>query len=109
MTAAMVEAVPMVMQCPSERAMPSSISAHSSSVIVPARRSCLVFPQSLPRPERLPRHAVQHRPCGQKIDGKFASRAHDHAGSSCRSRRGARAVERIRRNNSSTSMARRLR
>ena len=37
--AVMVEAVPIVMQCPYERAMPSSSSAHCRSSTSPARRS----------------------------------------------------------------------
>ncbi len=46
----MVDAVPMVMQCPGERAMPSSTSCQSSSVMFPARSSAQYFHVSLPLP-----------------------------------------------------------
>ena len=45
-----VEAVPMVMQCPGERAMPSSTPCQSSSVMLPARSSAQYFQVSLPEP-----------------------------------------------------------
>ena len=56
----MVDAVPIVMQWPGERAMPSSISCQSLSVMLPARSSAQYFhdvadplPSGLPR--QLPR------------------------------------------------------
>ena len=45
-----VEAVPIVMQCPGERAMPSSSSCQSSSVMLPAHSSAQYFQVSLPLP-----------------------------------------------------------
>ena len=53
---AIVDAVPMVMQCPSERVMPSSASPNSSRVILPARRSSLNFHTSVPEPISRPRY-----------------------------------------------------
>ncbi len=50
-----VAAVPMVMQVPGERAMPSSISFQSRSVMVPARSSAQYFQLSDPEPRVLPR------------------------------------------------------
>jgi len=50
----MVDAVPMVMQCPGERAIPSSISSQSCSVIVPARSSAQYLRESLPEPSTCP-------------------------------------------------------
>ena len=52
--AVMVEAVPMVMQWPGERAMPSSTPCQSSSVILPARSSAQYFQVSDPEPSVLP-------------------------------------------------------
>ena len=49
-----VDAVPIVMQCPGERAIPFSISCQSSSVIAPARRSAQYFQVSLPEPRVVP-------------------------------------------------------
>ena len=49
-----VDAVPIVMQCPGERAMPFSISRQSSSVIFPARRSAQYFQVSEPEPSVVP-------------------------------------------------------
>src|SRR3546814_2692759 len=46
-TDVMVEAVPIVMQCPNERAMPASTSCHARSSIVPARNSAQYFHESL--------------------------------------------------------------
>ena len=46
----MVDAVPIVMQCPGERAMPSSTSCQSFSVIFPARNSAQYFHVSEPEP-----------------------------------------------------------
>ena len=54
-TAVMVEAVPIVMQWPGERAMPFSISVQSASVILPARRSSQYFQVSEPEPSDWPR------------------------------------------------------
>jgi len=51
--AAMVEAVPMVMQVPKERAMPFSISPHSASLMLPARFSAQYFHTSEPEPRVL--------------------------------------------------------
>ena len=48
--AAIVDAVPIVMQVPNERAMPSSISRHAHSSSVPARRSAQYFHTSVPEP-----------------------------------------------------------
>src|SRR3977135_2886906 len=50
----MVDAVPIVMQWPCERAMPSSISAQSFSVIVPSRSSAQYLRESLPEPSTCP-------------------------------------------------------
>ncbi len=50
-----VEAVPIVMQWPGERASPSSISAHSASPSLPARFSSQYFHRSLPLPRVSPR------------------------------------------------------
>ena len=46
----MVDAVPMVMQWPGERAMPSSSSCHCCSVTLPARFSAQYFQTSDPLP-----------------------------------------------------------
>jgi hypothetical protein len=50
----MVDAVPIVMQCPGERAMPFSISCQSSWVMLPARRSAQYFQVSDPDPNVVP-------------------------------------------------------
>jgi hypothetical protein len=50
----MVDAVPMVMQCPGDRAMPFSISCQSSCVMFPARRSAQYFQVSEPEPNVVP-------------------------------------------------------
>ena len=50
-----VDAVPIVMQWPGERAMPSSISRQSSSVMLPARSSAQYFQVSEPLPSCFPR------------------------------------------------------
>jgi len=75
---AMVEAVPMVMQWPGERAIPSSISDQSFSVMVPARSSAQVFPRVEPLPSvwpfQLPRSMG---PAGMKIAGRFIDARHD--------------------------------
>ena len=52
---AIVEAVPIVMQVPGERAMPSSTSRQAQSSIVPARSSAQYFQASLPLPRTPPR------------------------------------------------------
>ena len=52
--AVMVEAVPMVMQVPAERAMPPCTPSHSSSEMLPARRSSQYFQASEPEPRILP-------------------------------------------------------
>ena len=52
--AIMVEAVPMVMQVPAERAMPPWTPSHSSSQMLPARRSSQYFQASEPEPSVLP-------------------------------------------------------
>ena len=76
MTLVMVDAVPMVMQVPGEREMPSSIWAQSCSVMLPARSSSQYFQASEPepsvRPCQLPRSIA---PAGTKIDGMFMLRA----------------------------------
>ena len=77
--AVMVEAVPIVMQMPAERAMPPCTPSHSSSVMLPARRSSQYFQASEPEPSTLPGIvAAQHRAGGQE-DHRHAGgeRAHD--------------------------------
>jgi len=51
----MVEAVPIVMQWPGDRAMPHSSSASSQSPISPARASSQNFHTSVPLPTGWPR------------------------------------------------------
>jgi hypothetical protein len=53
-TEVIVDAVPIVMQCPNERAMPSSTSRQSPSVMLPARSSAQYFQVSLPEPRGSP-------------------------------------------------------
>src|ERR1700688_1465008 len=53
--AIMVAAVPITMQVPNERAMPPSISFHSSSPMRPARFSSHYSQASEPEPSGLPR------------------------------------------------------
>ncbi len=74
-----VDAVPMVMQWPGERAMPSSTSRQSSSVMLPARSSAQYFQVSLPLPRNWPRQSPRSiGPAGMKIAGRFIDdRAHD--------------------------------
>ncbi len=48
--AAIVDAVPIVMHVPNDRAIPSSISRQLHSSSVPARRSAQYFHTSLPDP-----------------------------------------------------------
>jgi hypothetical protein len=50
-----VDAVPIVMQVPGERAMPFSISSQSLSPMFPARSSAQYFQTSLPLPSVPPR------------------------------------------------------
>ena len=50
----MVAAVPITMQVPNERAMPPSISFHSSSLMLPARFSVQYFQVSEPEPRYSP-------------------------------------------------------
>ena len=50
----MVLAVPIVMQWPGERAMPSSTSCQSFSVMLPARSSAQYFQVSEPEPRNSP-------------------------------------------------------
>ena len=52
---AIVEAVPIVMHVPGERAMPSSISRQAHSSSFPARSSIQYFQASLPLPSTCPR------------------------------------------------------
>ncbi len=49
-----VEAVPMVMQVPCERAMPASMSFHCWLVMLPASFSAQYFHTSEPEPRMLP-------------------------------------------------------
>ena len=68
----MVDAVPMVMQCPGDRAMPSSISSHCLSVMLPARFSAQYFQTSEPLPSGLSRQLpLSIGPAGMKIVGRF--------------------------------------
>ena len=70
--AAMVDAVPMVMQVPNERAMPSSISFQAQSSSLPARFSAQYFQTSLPLPSTLPRQLPRSMgPAGTKRAGRF--------------------------------------
>ena len=52
---AMVEAVPMVMQWPGDRALPASAFMNSSIVISPALTMASNFQTSVPEPRRRPR------------------------------------------------------
>ena len=72
----MVEAVPIVMQCPGERAMPSSTPCQSSSVMLPARSSAQYFQVSLPLPRNVPRKSPRSiGPAGMKSVGRFMEMA----------------------------------
>ena len=72
----MVDAVPIVMQWPGERAMPSSTPCHSASVMLPARSSAQYFQVSLPLPRNLPWKSPRSiGPAGMKIAGRFIDRA----------------------------------
>ena len=67
-----VDAVPIVMQWPGERAMPLSTSSHSSSVILPARNSAQYFQESVPLPSGSPCQFPRSMgPAGTKIAGIF--------------------------------------
>ena len=71
-----VEAVPIVMQWPGERAMPSSTPRQSSSVMLPARSSAQYFHVSLPLPRKLPLKSPRSiGPAGMKIEGRFIDSA----------------------------------
>ena len=75
----MVAAVPMVMQVPGERAMVSSMSCHSRSVIPPGAQLVPVFPGIGTRAQRLVAPvAVQHG-ARRQVDRRqvHAGRAHD--------------------------------
>ena len=73
---AMVEAVPMVMQVPAERAMQFSISFHSPSHRFPAQRSAQYFQASVPLPKVVSRQwALSIGPAGRKTLGISALRA----------------------------------
>ena len=50
----MVEAVPIVMHVPAERAIPASMSFHCCSLILPASFSAQYFQTSEPEPRMLP-------------------------------------------------------
>ena len=66
----MVEAVPIVMQWPNERAMPSSTSRQSSSVMLPARSSAQYFQVSVPEPSGWPcQLPFSIGPAGMKMNG----------------------------------------
>ena len=67
-----VDAVPIVMQWPGERAMLPSISCHVSSVMVPARNSAQYFQVSDPLPSVPPCQSPRSiGPPGMKIAGRF--------------------------------------
>ena len=69
----MVDAVPIVMQWPGERAMPHSSSASSHSPISPARASSQNFHMSVPLPSGSPRQLPGSiGPAGTKMAGRFA-------------------------------------
>ena len=68
--AVIVEAVPIVMQWPCERAMPSSISRQAHSPSTPAWRSAQERQTSDPLPSTFPRQLPRSiGPAGRKIDG----------------------------------------
>ena len=72
----MVDAVPIVMHVPQDRAMPFSISCQSSWVIFPARNSSQYFQVSLPDPSLLPfQLPLSIGPAGMKIAGRLAEMA----------------------------------
>jgi hypothetical protein len=64
-----VDAVPIVMQCPGDRAIPFSISCQSCSVIAPARRSAQYFQVSDPDPKIVPPQCPRSiGPAGKNTD-----------------------------------------
>ncbi len=66
----MVEAVPMVIQWPYDRAIPSSTSFQSSCVMFPARSSSQYFQLSAPLPKDTPFQLPRSMgPAGKKITG----------------------------------------
>ena len=66
-----VEAVPIVMQCPGERAIPFSIPVHSSCVMLPQRSSAQYFQVSEPLPSTTPFQSPRSiGPAGTKIAGR---------------------------------------
>ena len=73
-TALVIDAVPIVMQCPGERAMPFSISCQSSSVIALAQVRP-VLPGVDPDPSVAPQCLRSIGPAGTKIDGGPSTRA----------------------------------
>ena len=74
--AVIVLAVPIVMQWPCDRAMPASISHHSSSVRLPARFSAQYFHASEPEPSVAPRQLPRSiGPPGTKMNGSPADSA----------------------------------
>src|SRR3982750_907682 len=71
--AAIVDAVPLALQVPNDRAMPSSISRQLHSSSVPARRSAQYFQTSLPDPRNWPRQFPRSiGPAGMSSAGRFA-------------------------------------
>ena len=67
-----VDAVPIVMQCPGERAMPSWSSSHCRSLMLPARFSAQYFHTSEPLPNSWSRQWPESiGPAGMKIAGRF--------------------------------------
>ncbi len=69
-SAVIVEAVPIVMHTPSERAMPASISPQSAVLMLPARFSSQYFQISLPEPRIWPRQFPRSiGPAGMKTAG----------------------------------------
>ena len=75
-TAAIVEAVPMVMHVPGERAIPSSISHQASHPSLPAHRSAQYFHTSLPLPSVSERHRpFSIGPAGRNTQGTSTVKA----------------------------------
>ena len=108
----MVEAVPMVMQVPAERAMPASMSFHCWLVMLPASFSAQYFQTSEPEPRMLPPQVAAHHRPGRHEDHRqvHAMRAHEVPGvvlSQPPSRTAPSTG--CERSNSSASMARKLR
>ena len=69
--AVIVEAVPIVMQCPCERAIPSSSSRQAHSLSTPAWRSAQARHTSVPLPSTWPRQLPRSiGPAGMKTDGR---------------------------------------